>query len=74
MKTLLLLFGLSLAFTSCTPDELQCGIVMNKKIIYGKEYDNKDMPIGYTITTEHGTYQVSKSEYESVSYSETYCK
>ena len=68
-----IVFLLCGVLTSCTPNE-QCGIVRGKKIIYGQEYGNKDMPIGYSITTEYGTYQVSKTEYESVAMSSTYCK
>jgi len=70
MKNLLLLSAIALFLVSCSEDEPCCGTVREKKITY----DSKDMPTGYSVKTECGTFQVSKEEYFTISMSSTYCK
>jgi len=70
MKNLLLLSMIALLLASCSNDEPCCGTVVNKKITY----DSKDMPTGYSVTTECGTFQVGKDEYFTIMPSSTYCR
>ena len=70
MKKLILSLVIALAFVSCSEDEPCCGTVREKKITY----DSKDMPTGYSVKTECGTFQVSKEEYFTIPMSSTYCK
>ena len=69
MKTLILLFGLLFLVGCSSSDDLDCGIINDKKIIY----DKNDMPVGYTLTVDGKTFPVSKEVYYSYRPTDTYC-